>query len=153
MSEISPGTERNFMSDNCFLDTNILVYAHDSAENKKRERARELIRGLFKTGFGAISTQVLQEFYVTVTGKITTPLPASDALSAIDLYSQFYVARVDIPLVKRAANLQQKEQISFWDALIIAAAARSGCQTLYSEDLNHGQTYDTVKVINLFKNN
>ena len=136
--------------DKSFLDTNILVYAHDSAENRKKEIARQLIRELFKEGFGAISTQVLQEFYVAVTGKIQKPLGISAAQKAIEKYGEFYTVHVDEPLIQRAINLHRREEVSFWDALVIAAAGRVDCRTLYSEDLNHGQKYGSVEVVNPF---
>lgn len=130
------------------LDTNILVYAVDaSPENKRKQQiARELIA---KTDFG-ISAQVMQEFYVTATRKLKTPLSAEDALMFLDKLSAFAVIPTDYGLISEAIRNSVKYQVSYWDAAVIAAAERLKAPTLYSEDLNHGQQYGSVTVINPF---
>ena len=131
-----------------FLDTNILVYAAAGREQEevKRQRALELIE---TESFG-ISAQVLQEFYVTVVRKISQPLAAEKALEWIELLATFPCLSIDVPVVKIAIGVSERYQISYWDGAIIASAAALGADTLYSEDLNHGQIYDGVRVINPF---
>lgn len=137
------------MSVKCFLDTNILVYAAAGrgAEEKKRKRALELIEHE-EVG---LSAQVLQEFYVAVTRKIEVTLSADKALEWIEQLDAFPCLAVDASLVKIAAEISERYQISYWDAAIVAAADASGATTLYSEDLNDGQQYGAVRVTNPFR--
>lgn len=132
-----------------FLDANILVYAASNApaEAAKKQRALALIQG---GGFG-LSAQVLQEFYVTVTRKFKHPIPANDALAFIQSFSAFPLVPVDLPLIQRGIQISQAFQISYWDGAIIAAAERLSAKFLYSEDLNDGQSFGTVQVLNPFK--
>lgn len=136
------------MSVECFLDTNVLVYAaagRGQEENKQR-RALELIE---HTDFG-LSAQVLQEFYVTVVRKAEIPLSADDALEWIEQFEAFPCVSIDAALVKIAAELSERYRISYWDGAIVAATEALGASVLYSEDLNHGQCYDSVRVKNPF---
>ncbi len=137
------------MSVECFLDTNILVYAAAGrgAEEKKRKRALELI----EHEEVSFSAQVLQEFYVAVTRKIEVTLSADNALEWIEQLDAFPCLAVDASLVKIAAEISERYQISYWDAALIAAADALGATTLYSEDLNDGQQYGTVRVTNPFR--
>lgn len=137
------------MSVDCFLDTNVLVYAAAGrrGETAKRERALELI----ETRDFAISAQVLQEFYVTVVRKIEVPLPPAVALEWIEQLEAFPCLPVDFALVTIAAEISQRYQISYWDAAIIAAAESLGAPIVFSEDLNHGQRYGSVEVVNPFR--
>lgn len=132
----------------CLLDTNILVYAVDaSAENRlKQQIARDLIA---RSDFGT-SAQVMQEFYVTVTRKLKTPLPPEDALAFLEKLSAFTVVPTDYGLICEAVRSSVKYQVSYWDAAVIAATERLKAQTLFSEDLNHGQQYGSVTVVNPF---
>lgn len=132
----------------CFFDTNILVYAIDaSTENKRKQQvARDLVA---RVDFGT-SAQVMQEFYVTVTRKLKTPLPPENALEFIEKLSAFAVVPTDYGLISEAIRNSVKYQVSYWDAAVIAAAERLKVQTLFSEDLNHGQQYGSVTVINPF---
>ncbi len=134
------------MSVEAFLDTNILVYAVSSApsEKTKRLRSEQLIANL---DFG-ISGQVLQEFYTTVTRKIAKPISHEDAMGWIEDLSELDVVPVDSELVAAGAENCVRYQTSYWDGALIAAAERSGAKTLYTEDLNHGQTYGSVTAIN-----
>jgi predicted nucleic acid-binding protein len=136
------------MSADCFLDTNVLVYAAvgSGRDEPKRRRALELIEG---EDF-ATSAQVLQEFYVTVVKKAKRPLSAEEALEWIEHLSVFPCQPVDHQLVAIAIELSERFRISYWDAAILAAAMAQGARTLYSEDLNHGQHYGTVQVVNPF---
>ncbi|MDZ7791404.1 MAG: PIN domain-containing protein [Xanthomonadales bacterium] len=131
-----------------FLDTNVLVYAatSDAESALKRERALELI----ETVDFALSAQVLQEFYVTVTRKLEIPLSADQALGWIEQFEAFCCVAVDTALVKVAAEISERYRISYWDGAILAAAELAGADTLYTEDLNDGQRYGSVRVINPF---
>ena len=137
------------MTVECFLDTNILVYAAAgrNAEEFKRVRALELIE---KANFG-LSAQVLQEFYVTVVRKARIPLTPEAAMEWIEQLEAFPCIPVDLDLIKIAIEISRREQLSYWDGAIIAAAEILGAITLYSEDLNHGQQYGLVRVCNPFR--
>lgn len=137
------------MSVKCFLDTNILVYAAAGrgAEERKRKRALKLIENE-EVG---LSAQVLQEFYVTVTRKIEVKLSAEKALEWIEQLDAFPCLAVDASLVKIAAEISERYQISYWDGAIVAAADALGATTLYSEDLNYEQQYGAVRVSNPFR--
>jgi len=136
------------MSVDCFLDTNVIVYAAAGRgrEARKRERALELI----ETREFGVSAQILQEFYVTVVHKIETPLPASEALEWIEQLEAFPCLAVDSALVKIAVEISIRYRISYWDAAIVAAAESLGASVLYSEDLSHSQRYGSVQVLNPF---
>ena len=133
-----------------FVDTNVLIYAHDRSAGEKHLRARELVTGLWESGEGCLSVQVLQEFYVNVTRKVAKPLTPEAAAQIIADLSVWQMHRPGVEDVLDAIRLQSRYQISFWDAMIIASALQSGCQTIWSEDLNPGQTYDQVKVLSPF---
>jgi predicted nucleic acid-binding protein len=136
------------MSVDCFLDTNILVYAISSAkgEVRKRTKALDLVQ---QSDFG-LSAQVLQEFYVTVTRKIRTPVAPDLAVALMDEYRQFPMVPTDYPLIVSAVELSLRYGISYWDAAIVAAAEVLEASTLYTEDLNHGQRYGQVLAVNPF---
>lgn len=136
------------MSVEVFLDTNILVYAVASDDNEqiKRQRALEII----ETKEFAISTQVLQEFYVTVTRKFAEPLTPEQALAWIEELEVFPCVTIEPSLVKIAIEVSVRYQISYWDGAIVAAAESISVPWLYSEDLNHGQRYGRVEVLNPF---
>jgi len=134
----------------CFLDTNILVYAaagHDV--EAKQSRALEIIA---REEFG-LSAQVLQEFYVTVSRKVEVRLSAEEAIEWIEQFEAFPCVAIDAALVKIAIELSERYQISYWDGAIVAAAEMLGAKTLYSEDLNHDQLYGSVRVCNHSKEN
>ena len=136
------------MSVECFLDTNIIVYAAAGRgdEDHKRVRALNLIE---HCDFG-ISAQVLQEFYVTVTRRIEIPLSADEAFEWVEQLEAFPCLAIDTALIKIAVEISERYQLSYWDGAIIAAAQVVGADTLYSEDLNHGQKYGSVVAINPF---
>lgn len=133
-----------------FLDTNILVYAHDAHSPGKQSAAEHLIVESLRSGTGVISAQVLAEFFVTVTRKIRQTMPARRAREEIALLSNLEVVETDATLILRAADVSMRWKVSFWDALILAAAERAGCGTVYSEDLADGQAYGSVTVRNPF---
>ncbi|HXI11441.1 MAG TPA: PIN domain-containing protein [Thermoanaerobaculia bacterium] len=136
------------MSVDCFLDTNVIVYAAAGrgGESAKRKRALDLI----ETREFGLSAQVLQEFYVTVVHKIEIPLAPIEALEWIEQLEAFPCLPVDSGLVKVAAELSLRHRISYWDGAILAAAESLGAAVLYSEDLSHGQRYGLVQVLNPF---
>lgn len=133
-----------------FVDTNILIYAHDRSAGDKQIRARELVRELWQSGEGCLSIQVLQEFYVNVTQKVSKPLAREVAAQIIADLSLWPTHRPGTEDILDAISLQNRYPISFWDAMIIASAIQMGCETLWSEDLNPGQIYDQVRVLNPF---
>jgi len=131
-----------------FFDTNVLVYAQDLDAPHKRERSRQLMAEVAAAGRAVISTQVLQEYYVTATRKLgVTPLAAK---SVVQSFRMFEIVQLSPDLIEQAIDRSVLSQLSFWDALIVAASAASGCTTIYSEDLNVGQVIGGVKVVNPF---
>lgn len=131
-----------------FFDTNVLAYAMDQDAPDKRKRSRQLIAEFVASGTGVVSTQVLQEFYVTATRKMrVAPLAAKSVLQSFTI---FEVVQVSPDLIEKAIDRSVLSQLSFWDALIVMASASSGCTTIYSEDLNAGQVIDGVRVVNPF---
>lgn len=131
-----------------FFDTNVLVYLFDAGARAKQRRARELLARHTRSGETLLSTQVLQEFYVAVTRKLATPLPPDAAFDALRELSVLPTVRVDTPLILSAVQLSRGRQLSFWDALILRAAIEGGASRLYSEDLQHGQVFETLTVEN-----
>lgn len=136
------------MNARVFLDTNVLVYAAIGAgkDERKRKRALELVES---EDFGT-SAQVLQEFFVTVVRKAARPLSASQALEWIEQWAAFPCQAIDRQLVQIAIERSVRYGISYWDGAILAAAEALGSHTVYSEDLNDGQQYGPVQVINPF---
>ncbi|HEY6478361.1 MAG TPA: PIN domain-containing protein [Polyangia bacterium] len=133
-----------------FVDTNILVYAEDRDAGRKRDHARDLLVALWKDESGVVSVQVLQELYVTLTRKLRHPLSPARASEIVNEYLTWNVVDNDGDLLVAAMALQQRSSISFWDALIVEAAASAHCDRLYSEDLNPRQRFGSVEVINPF---
>jgi predicted nucleic acid-binding protein len=134
-----------------FVDTNVLVYAHDETVPDKHIRARELVDGLWDRGAGAISVQVLQEFYVTVTQKIPRPVDKGVAGSLVALLGQWTVHAPGVSDVLAAIEVHRRAKISLWDALIVRSAQELGCTLLWTEDLTGGRMYDGVRVRNPFE--
>lgn len=137
------------MSVDCFLDTNVLVYAVSSsaADAEKREAALALIQS---ADFG-LSAQVLQEFYVTVTKKFAEPLDPATATALLAEYRLFPLALTDYPLIVSAVEISLRYRVSYWDGAILAGAEALGASTLYTEDLSHGQRYGSVRAVNPFR--
>ena len=136
------------MGTRAFVDTNVLVYLYDAGEPAKRARAQQLV--LDDAYDLVISTQVLNEFYVTVTRKIATPLSIEVATDAVKALAQLEVAPVTRNLVIDALALGQRHKLSHWDALILESAARTGCAELLTEDLAVGATIEGVAIVNPF---
>jgi len=133
-----------------FFDTNVLVYLFARDAPEKQRRAEELFVTAAGEGAATVSVQVLQEFYVTVTRKISEPLHVAPARLAVAEFSVQTVVQTGPDLVLRAVDLARAETVSFWDALIVEAARAGGCETLYTEDLQAGRRYGTVRVVDPF---
>jgi predicted nucleic acid-binding protein len=131
-----------------FLDTNVLVYADDLDAGDKRTRARQVLAELLSSAAAVLSTQVLQEFYVVATKKLSVD-PAI-ARRKVELLARADVVRIDEALILQAIDLHRLHTLSFWDALVIKAAARAGCVRLLSEDLQEGRTIEGVRIENPF---
>jgi predicted nucleic acid-binding protein len=138
----SPGPE--------FVDANILVYAFDASAKAKQAAAKALIERLWDSGTGCLSIQVLQEFFVTVTRKVAKPLTVEEAADRIREFSAWKVFAPSADDVLAAIALQQQANLSFWDAMIVRAAAETQCDVLWTEDLNDGQVIRGVRIRNPF---
>lgn len=138
------------MAGKVFVDTNVLVYAYDRSDPEKNRIAGGVVQGLWETGLGVVSTQVLQEFYVTVTSKVPKPLPAEDARTLVEDLLKWEVFVNDGGCILSAIGLQKRLKYAFRDCLIINAAIESGAGTLASEDLADGQEIKGVQIVNPF---
>jgi predicted nucleic acid-binding protein len=132
-----------------FLDTNILVYAHDEADPRKQSIAREIVWNSFPSG-SVISVQVLGELARTLLHKFRPPLPPQDVKFAIESLREIRLVSPDREMVQRAIEAHAVYGLRFWDGMIVAAAERAGCSRILSEDFNTGQTYFGVRVENPF---
>lgn len=137
-------------SDRTFVDTNVLIYAHDVDAGVRHEMAREHLRALWRNGTGVLSPQVLQEFYVNATRKIAKPLPPPQARRVVDAYAVWCVSGIGPDDIRMAFQIEDEAHLGFWDALIVAVAARSGARRLLTEDLNDGQVIAGVTVTHPF---
>ena len=131
-----------------FLDTNVVVYANDRRDERKQAVALDLISQQLQGGTGVISSQVLQEYASVAVAKLHQHVAV--VTHQLHLLETFRVVLVDASLVRRALEIHRLYQLSFWDAQIVAAAEKAGCDTLLSEDLNPGQFYAGVKCVNPF---
>lgn len=136
------------MSARSFADTNVLAYAFDDGSPDKRDRARDLLGDEELTLI--ISAQVIGEFYAVVTRKLTDPLSDGEAAEEVDRFLRLPVVPIDGELTRSAIATSRTNQISYWDALIVEAAAAARCDVLLSEDLNAGQTIRGIRVENPF---
>jgi len=146
---IPPG--RAFMSDRVFVDTNILVYARDSADPIKQAGASEALARLWRERSGRISTQVLSEYFVTVTQKLRPGLDREAAWSDVEALSAWDPVAIDQGPLRKAREVQIRHGLSWWDSLIVAAAWVAECAEILSEDLGAGETYLGLRVINPFQ--
>lgn len=138
------------MSGKVFVDTNVLIYAYDLDAGRKHDVASALVRDLWQQQRGVVSTQVLQEFYVNVTRKIPTPLPRPQARGLLQSYLAWQVQLIDPQTVLFASELEERHTLAFWDAMIVAAAVHAGAERIATEDLNHGQKLEGVRIENPF---
>jgi predicted nucleic acid-binding protein len=139
------------MSDKYFVDTNILMYAHDKAAGEKHERAKALVEELWRDRTGVVSTQVLQELAVNLRRKTSNPLDTKGTREVVADYLTWQVVVNAGESVLEALDVEARYRVSFWDALVLQAAQASGAAILYSEDLSDGQTYGGVRVLNPLK--
>ena len=133
-----------------FFDTNVLVYLFDADSPDKRKQARALFQKHAEAGDILLSTQVLQEFYVAVTRKLARPLDAAAAAQAVSSFADLPLVQIDSALILAAIHRSRDRQLSFWDALIVQAAIEGHASTLYSEDMQHRQMLDSLRVVNPF---
>jgi len=137
------------MSDKTFVDTNVLIYAHDVDAKAKHETARTILHHLWSQRAGILSMQVLQEFYVNVTRKIATPLSKDAARLVVNSYS-IWCTETTPAEIATAFRIEDESRIGFWHALIVASAAKSGAVRILSEDLNPQQTIAGIRIENPF---
>jgi predicted nucleic acid-binding protein len=137
------------MSAKTFVDTNVLIYAHDVDARNKHDVANRVLRELWSQRSGVLSMQVLQEFYVNVTRKIASPLPKDVARRVVNSYSIWCMETTPAEITA-AFRIEDESRIGFWDALIVASAAKSGAVRILSEDLNAQQTIAGIRVENPF---
>lgn len=133
-----------------FVDANVLVYAFDSSAADKQKAAQRLLERLWASGGGCLSVQVLQEFFVTVTKKVARPLPVEHAKARIREFCAWNVFAPTAEDVLEAIDIHVRTKIEFWDSMIVLAAAESGCDVIWSEDLNDGQLLRGVRIRNPF---
>lgn len=142
--------ETNCMSGKVFVDTNVLVYAHDISCGEKHRVAKQLVKELWDRGDGVLSTQVLQELCINVRRRAPRPRTVEEMQRLIEDYLDWEIVTNDADSVLRALTFEERYKVSFWDALILQAADRAGVETLLSEDLSADQKYGTVRVKNPF---
>jgi predicted nucleic acid-binding protein len=132
----------------CFVDTNVIVYAHDFDAGNKHLRAQELIKEAWRKPYPpAISTQVLQELYVSMAKKGAN---AKDCREIVSLYYSWEVVDHDISLIDIGISYKERFKLSLWDGLIVAAAHKAKVDVLYTEDLQHGQKIENILIVNPF---
>lgn len=134
-----------------FIDTNVLVYAHDASEVLKQRVAQDVLQRLWADGSGVMSTQILQEFYSVATSKLKPAMSRSDAREVVELYSAWPVVLIAPTLILTASRLQERYRLSFWDALIVEAARVAGAERLLTEDLQDGQDIEGVRIEDPFR--
>jgi predicted nucleic acid-binding protein len=139
----------NYMNGKTFVDSNVLIYAHDADSGEKCRVSKEVLRELWSDRSGVLSVQVLQEFYVNVTRKIATPMPRDQARRIAESYA-IWCGETTADEIIAAFRIEDELKIGFWDALIISAAVKSGAARILSEDLNSGQRIAGVLIENPF---
>lgn len=136
------------MSGNCFVDTNVFVYAFDDSDVLRRDRARAMLAD--PPAPIVISPQILGEFYVVATRKLAHPLSGERAAAVVERMQALSVVPLDGTLVSRAITTSRESQLSYWDGLVVEAAVRGGCDRLFSEDLADGSTIRSIRIENPF---
>ena len=136
------------MSVRSFLDTNVLVYSDDHGSPEKQSQALDLVERLRISGSGVVSTQVLQEYFVSTTRKLG--VPASIARRKTELFGRFDLVQIDLSDVLAAIDLHRLHRLSFWDALVVRAAQVARCTVLYSEDMDSGTRLDGLRIVDPF---
>lgn len=138
------------MTGSVFIDTNVFVYAYDTHEPDKQRKAQTLITENILHEGTTISSQVLSEFFTVVTRKIPEPLTPNEAQEIISDLKILNIIDIDFALVNRAIDNHSEYHLSYWDSLIVAAAERASCEKIFSEDMNAGQKYNGIIVVNPF---
>ena len=133
-----------------FVDTNVLVYAHDASEAVKQPLARAVLDRLWAQRSGTLSTQILQEFYNTATRKLAPPMTRAEAREIVELYSAWPTVVIDPALILTASRVEEDHQLSFWDALVVEAARVAGADRLLTEDMQNGRVIEGVRIENPF---
>lgn len=133
-----------------FVDTNVLLYAHDPSAGEKQVIAARLLAGLWETRSGMVSPQVLQEFLVNAVRKLKTPVTLARARDIVRTYGVWVTRDTGVTDILRACELMELTGYSFWDSLIVASAEASGAHTLYTEDMQHGHRIAGLKIRNPF---
>jgi predicted nucleic acid-binding protein len=133
-----------------FVDSNVLVYRHDLDEPERQARAQALLTALWRGRTGRISAQVLHEFYVVATRKLATPVPKQVARAEVRQLSAWHPIATTLELREAAWSIEDRYSLSWWDALIVAAAREARCSLLFTEDLQAGMEFDGVRVVNPF---
>jgi predicted nucleic acid-binding protein len=144
------GREINYTKGKYFVDTNTLVYAYDLSAGKKWKASSEILSELWAHRTGVLSTQVLQEFFVSLTQKVKSPVRQETARGIISDFLSWHLVVNDGKSILRAIDLQRKYHFSFWDSLIVQAAVTARTDFLLSEDFQHGQVIETITVVNPF---
>ncbi len=134
-----------------FFDTNVLLYLFDNREPEKKRAAQEIFTREVNAGRAVVSTQVLQEFYVNVTRKLPTPLPSEEAEARVRDFSRLPLVRVDANIILSSVARSRNQMLSFWDSLIIEAALFAGAERILTEDLQHGQAIESLRIENPFR--
>ncbi len=138
------------MKDKIFVDTNILVYANDASDKPRQDLCKQIILDGIKNENMVLSTQVLSEFYVTVTKKIEVPLSVELVRREIVLLKTAEIVDIDYNSILKAIQVSVKNKLSYWDALIVTAAVKAGCREIITEDMNHAQVIEGVMLQNPF---
>jgi len=143
-SEMSLGSKTS----RTFLDTNVLVYSDDPRDPTKQAKALDLITDYLRQRTGVVSLQVLQEYFVTATGRLR--LDAELAKQRIEVFAKFVVAEPTVNDILAAIDIHRLHRFSFWDALVLRMAKQTGCRVLLSEDMQHGREFEGVRIVNPF---
>jgi predicted nucleic acid-binding protein len=138
------------MSDRIFLDTNILVYAHDADAGEKHASAAQAVAGLWESRNGILSTQVLQELYITLTRKVASPATGTVVRRLIRNYLTWELVLNDGAIILHAGEIADNYQLSFWDGLIVAAAYSKNAAIILTEDMNNDQVIEGIRIENPF---
>jgi predicted nucleic acid-binding protein len=129
-----------------FVDTNVLIYAHDASEPAKQPVARALLEELWASRTGTLSTQILQEFYVVATRKFRPAMSFAEAREIVALYGTWPLVQIDLAMIIAATELAEHSSLSLWDALVIEAARRAGATRLITEDLQAGAVINGIRI-------
>lgn len=148
MAASPPGT--SYMTEPVFVDTNVFVCQSDASDSEKQARADRWCAALWRSRSGRVSVQVLLELYATLTRKLKAGIEPSEAREIVSEISAWRPIPVDLSVIRRAWSLEQRYSLSWWDSLIVAAAQVGQCTVLLTEDLQHGQVFDGVCVVNPF---